>query len=493
MHELIKLSIHTTLKALKNKDFTATELVTAHIKQVQKHKNLNCFITETFEQALLQAEKSDKRYKNNTAKILDGIPIGIKDLFCTNGTRTTSASKMLKNFIPSYDSTVSKKILDQGAIMIGKTNMDEFAMGSSNTTSYFGPVINPWKKKNDNTELVPGGSSGGSAAAVSGNMVMAALGSDTGGSIRQPASFTGTVGIKPTYGRCSRYGMIAFASSLDQAGLFARNVQDAALVLESIMGFDKKDSTSIDMPVPELLSAVNKSIKDMRIGVPMHLMEINGISSEIITMWENSIEILKSAGAQIVNIELPHSKYALATYYIIAPAEASSNLARYDGVKYGYRTEKTNISLDEMYIATRSEGFGEEVKRRILLGTYSLASEHMEACYIKAQKVRRLILNDFVNAYKKCEAILIPSTPTAAFGIKDKQDNPVAMYLNDTFTIPTSLAGLPCISVPAWLSHDGLPLGVQIVTPAFDEYNAIRIGSTIERAMTDIKFIPNGF
>lgn len=493
MTDINKLNITEALKRLKAKEFSALELVRAHINQAEKNSNLNSYITKTYEQALKLAEISDERYKNGTNRKLEGIPIGVKDLFCTNGIKTTAGSKMLNNFIPTYESTVSSNIFNVGANMIGKTNMDEFAMGSSNTTSYYGNVINPWKAKNNDRDLVPGGSSGGSSSAVSSFAAMGALGSDTGGSIRQPAAFTGVTGIKPTYGRCSRWGMIAFSSSLDQAGIFARSVADSALMLESVMGFDEKDSTSINLPVPELLSAATKSIKGMKIGIPTDLMEMKGVNSEIIKMWQDTSAMMIAEGAEIVNISLPHSKYALPVYYVIAPAEASSNLSRYDGVRYGHRTEKECNSLEEMYIHTRTEGFGEEVKRRIMIGAYVLSSSHMDAYYLKAQKVRRLIANDFKAAYEKVDAILLPSTPTPAFGINENQSDPLTMYLNDIFTIPASLAGLPCSSVPASLSSEGLPLGMQVVAPAFDEYNLIRVSAAIERSVSNIDFTPRGF
>lgn len=493
MKELIKLSITESLKGLASKRFTSTELVNAHIAQASKCKNLNAYITETFEHARELAKLADQNYQKGSNRKLEGIPVAVKDLFCTNNVRTTAGSKMLYNFVPTYESTVSKNIADHGTIMIGKTNMDEFAMGSSGTTSYFGNTINPWKAKTNLQDLVPGGSSAGSAAAVSSFSAMAALGSDTGGSIRQPASFTGTVGIKPTYGRCSRWGMVAFSSSLDQAGIFTRTLSDASLMLEAMMGFDEKDSTSVNRDVPELLSASTKSAQGMRIGIPMDLMEIGGVNSEIIKMWQNSIEMMKAEGAEIVNVTLPHAKYALPVYYVIAPAEASSNLSRYDGVRYGYRTEKECKSLDEMYTLTRTEGFGEEVKRRIMIGTYVLSSSKMDAYYLKAQKIRRLIANDFKAAYEKVDVILLPSAPTPAFGINENQSDPLTMYLNDIFTIPSSLAGLPCGSVPAGLSSEGLPLGMQLIAPAFDEYNLIRSMAVIERAMVNTDFTPGGF
>ncbi len=493
MQDITKLTICQALEKLQNKEFSSTELTEAHIKNIEAHKNLNAYITETFDLALSQASKADINYKNDEPRKLEGIPIGVKDLFCTKDVRTTSASGILANFVPPYESTVSGKVLNEGAVMLGKTNMDDAAMGSSNLTSHFGKVISPWQAIDSDQQLVPGGSSGGSSAAVSGFLSMASLGSDTGGSVRQPASFTGTVGIKPTYGRCSRWGMIAFASSLDQAGVITRTVEDAALMLECMMGFDEKDSTSLDLPIPELRSACQASIKGMKIGVPNNLMELEGISSEIIQMWQQSIATLESEGAEIIDIELPHAKYALATYYVIAPAEASSNLSRYDGVKYGLRVEQDGMSLDEMYTLTRSKGFGEEVKRRIMIGTHVLSSAFMDAYYLKAQKMRRLIANDFKNAFAKTQVILLPSAPSAAFGVDEKQDNPVTMYLNDIFTIPASLAGLPCISVPSALTSQNLPLGMQIIGPALDEYNVIKIARAIERSVSHLNFTPKGF
>jgi len=481
--ELIKLTITKALKGLKNKDFSTKELMEAHISQASKCRHLNAFITETFDLALKQAEISDQNYKNGAARKLEGIPVAVKDLFCTKGIRTTMGSKMLKDFIPTYESTVSGNIAKDGAIMLGKTNMDEFAMGSSTTTSYFGNTISPLKAKNSSIDLVPGGSSGGSATAVAGLFSLAALGSDTGGSVRQPAAFTGIVGFKPTYGRCSRWGMIAFASSLDQAGVFTRSVEDAAIMLESMMGFDDKDSTSVNMPVPELVSSCSLSIKNMKVGIPYDIMNQPGVNEEVIAMWKRSIKILEDSGAQIVDISLPHSKYALAAYYVIAPAEASSNLARYDGVRYGIREEYDGISIDEMYKLTRSSGFGAEVKRRIMIGTYVLSSAFIEAYYIKAQKMRRLIANDFNAAFTNADVILLPTAPSAAFGVNENQDNPVTMYLNDLFTIPPSLAGLPCVSIPAGVDHNELPLGMQIIGKAFDEYNTLRAAAALERGV----------
>ncbi|GAA5253036.1 Asp-tRNA(Asn)/Glu-tRNA(Gln) amidotransferase subunit GatA [Candidatus Rickettsia kedanie] len=492
MTELNKLTVADSIKGFKNKDFTSKELVNAHIKQIEKHKNLNAYVTETFDLALKQAEAADQNYAQNQPRTLEGIPFAAKDLFCTKGIRTTACSNILKNFIPNYESSVTQNIFDKGGVMLGKTNMDEFAMGSANITSCFGNVISPWKTNDDNADLVPGGSSGGSAAAVSGFMASAALGSDTGGSVRQPASFTGLVGFKPTYGRCSRYGMVSFASSLDQAGIFTRSVLDSSIMLEAMMGFDEKDSTSIKAEVPELQSAIGSSMKNIKIGVPLNLGE-GGIEPDIMKMWQDTIELLKNAGAEIVDITLPHAKYGVAVYYVIAPAEASSNLSRYDGVRYGLRVEHENMTLDEMYEMTRSAGFGEEVKRRIMIGTYVLSSSCMNAYYLKAQKVRRLVANDFNNAFAKVDAILLPAAPTEAFKIGEKQNDPTIMYLNDLFTIPASLAGLPCASVPAGLSARGLPLGMQIIGKQLDEYNVLKIASTIESGVKHIKFEPAGF
>jgi aspartyl-tRNA(Asn)/glutamyl-tRNA(Gln) amidotransferase subunit A len=491
MSELIKLTISEALQGLSAKKFSALELTRAHLKQMQEHKKLNAYVLETPEIAINLANETDQRIKEGTALPLDGIPVAIKDLYCTKGVRTTSCSKILHNFIPEYESTVSANIANKGTIMLGKANMDDCAMGSSNMTSYFGNVISPWRGQ-DNQDLTPGGSSGGSSAAVSAFMAMAALGSDTGGSVRQPAAFTGLVGIKPTYGRCSRYGMIAFASSLDQAGVLTRTTEDAALMLEAMMGFDHKDSTSINAPVPELKTAVKESIRGMKIGVPVDLMKQDGISSEILSMWNKSIEIMRQEGAEIVDITLPHAKYALAVYYVIAPAEASANLSRYDGVRYGLRVEKDGMSLDEMYELTRSEGFGTEVKRRIMIGAYVLSSGFIDAYYLHAQKVRRLIANDFKTAFAEVDAILLPTAPTPAFSLDFKDDNPVTMYLNDIFTIPASLAGLPCASVPAALSSSGLPLGMQIIGDKLDEYNVLKVSAAIERGY-DIDFTPKGF
>ena len=486
MSNLTKLTVKQTLDGLKDKKFSASEVTSDYIKNIEENRNLNAFITENFENAKKQAKICDEKIASGKAGDLEGIPLGIKDLFCTKDIRTTSGSKMLENFIPPYESTVTQKLLDAGSINIGKLNMDEFAMGSGNTTSYFGPVINPYKKNNSDEDLVPGGSSGGSAAAVAANLCAGATGSDTGGSVRQPASFTNTVGIKPTYGRCSRYGMIAFASSLDQAGIFAKDVYDAALMQRVISGFDKKDSTSINVPVPNFEQLLNSDIKGKKIGFAKEY-HLDGMPQEIDEIWEKGKKILEARGAQIVEISLPHTKYAPSIYYIIACAQASSNLSRFDGVRYGHRTTDTDISLDEMYERSRAEGFGEEVKRRILTGTYALSAGYYDAYYKKAQKVRRLLAQDFEQAFKKVDAILTPTTPTVPFGInaskKDTHDDPVKVYLNDAFAIPANMAGLPAMSIPAGFDNNGLPMGLQLMTKHFDEQTMLNIALAMEEEL----------
>lgn len=479
MTDLTSMTMVEALKGLKNKDFTSVEITQAHINAMEKAKDLNCFITETPELALEQAMESDQRRARGEAGALDGIPIAMKDLFCTKNVRTTAASKILENFIPQYESTVSQNLLNAGTVSLGKANLDQFAMGSSNTTSHFGNVISPWKSQDGSSaDIVPGGSSGGSAAAVAARIAMASTGTDTGGSIRQPAAFCGLAGIKPTYGRCSRWGIVAFSSSLDQAGAFGRTVEDAALLLESMAGFDPKDSTSADMPVPDFAAACTQDIKGKKIGIPKEY-RIDGVPDEIEKLWQQGIEMVKDAGAEIVDVSLPHTKYALPTYYVIAPAEASSNLARYDGVRYGLRVEGKD--LNETYEKTRAAGFGDEVIRRIMIGTYALSSGYYDAYYIKAQKVRRLISNDFKAVFEKCDALLTPTAPSAAFAIGENEDDPVKMYLNDVFTIPASLAGLPGMSVPAGLSSNGLPLGLQIIGRPWEEEMVLRVGASIEK------------
>jgi aspartyl-tRNA(Asn)/glutamyl-tRNA(Gln) amidotransferase subunit A len=474
------LTLAEARAALAAKRISARELAEAHLAAIEKLKDLNAFITVTPERALADAAAADARIARGEARPLDGIPLAIKDLFCTTGIRSTAASRILGNFIPPYESTVSAKLWAAGAVCLGKTNLDEFAMGSSNTTSAFGNVVNPWRRRGDNRDLVPGGSSGGSAAAVAARLCLGATATDTGGSIRQPAAFTGTVGIKPTYGRCSRWGIVAFASSLDQAGPIARTVRDAAILLREMSGHDPKDSTSADVAVPDFEAVLGQGVKGLRIGVPKEY-RLDGMAPEIEALWQQGIAWLKEAGATIHDISLPHTRYALPTYYIVAPAEASSNLARYDGVRYGLRVEEGG-DLDDLYEATRGAGFGAEVRRRILIGTYVLSAGYYDAYYLKAQKVRALIQRDFDEAYKTVDAILTPATPSSAFAIGDKQDDPVTMYLNDVFTVPANLAGLPGISVPAGLDASGLPLGLQVLGRAFDEETVFRVAAAIEAA-----------
>ena len=476
---LMKLNIKEMLNGLQKSDFTAVELMEEHIKIV-KNDDINAFVIKTLESAIEKAKEADKRIQSGRSLLLDGIPVGVKDLFCTKDVRSTACSHILDDFVPSYESTVSQKLFDHGAIMLGKNNMDEFAMGSANINSCYGNVINPWIR-NDGKRVVPGGSSGGSAAAVAAYMCAAAIGSDTGGSVRQPASFCGIVGVKPTYGRCSRWGMIAFASSLDQAGVLARTVYDSALVLQSIIGHDPKDSTSAKNPNDNLLEDIEKDIKGMKVGIPKEYVA-GGMSSEIKKLWEEGAAKLKSMGAEIIDISLPHTQYALPIYYIIAPAEASSNLARYDGVRYGLRKFDKGDSIDEMYIKTRTAGFGNEVKRRIIIGNYVLSSGYYDAYYNKAQKVRTLIAQDFNNAFEKVDMILTPTTPTPAFAFDEKLST-MDMYLNDIFTVPASLAGLPAISVPAGLSKTGLPLGLQLIGKKFDEKALFRFAQKLEESI----------
>jgi aspartyl-tRNA(Asn)/glutamyl-tRNA(Gln) amidotransferase subunit A len=479
MAALTDLTIADALAGLGKGDFSARELAAAHLAAMEAGRSLNAFISETPEWALAMAAESDDRRRAGKAGLLDGIPLGIKDLFCTEGVLTTAGSHILDGFRPPYESTVSAKLWQAGAVMLGKLNLDEFAMGSSNTTSYHGVVKNPWRRRDDNRDLVPGGSSGGSAAAVAARIVMAATGTDTGGSIRQPAAFCGLVGLKPTYGRCSRWGIVAFASSLDQAGPLTRSVEDAALMLQAMAGHDPKDSTSVDLPVPDYRAALAGGVKGLRIGLPKEY-RADGMAAEIDKLWADGAAWLEAAGAEVVEISLPHTKYALPTYYIIAPAEASSNLARYDGVRFGLRVP--GDTLDDMYEKTRAAGFGAEVKRRVLIGTYVLSAGYYDAYYLKAQRLRSLILRDFIQAFGKVDAILTPATPTPAFAIGERGDDPIAMYLNDVFTVPVNLAGLPGISVPAGLSADGLPLGLQLIGRAFDEATLLRVARQVELA-----------
>ena len=470
MSNITSLSLTSLVDNIKGKKLSSEEVTKAFIDRSEKSKKLNAYISEDFSNAINKAKKFDQN--PNLDLKLPGIPIAVKDLFCTQNVRTTAGSKILENFIPSYESTVTQNIWNEGGILLGKLNCDEFAMGSSNETSFYGNVQNPI-----NEGLVPGGSSGGSAAAVSGQLTPITIGTDTGGSIRQPASFTGTVGLKPTYGSCSRYGIVAFASSLDQAGPMAQNVKDCALLQDVISTYDNKDSTSIDFKRNQYSKELNKDIKGKKIGIPKEY-RVDGMPKEIEDLWQKGIQYAKDCGAEIIDISLPNTSYALPTYYIVAPAEASSNLARYDGVKYGFRAKGEN--LIDMYEKTRSEGFGAEVQRRIMIGTYVLSSGYYDAYYLKAQKVRKLIKNDFDEAYKKVDAILTPSTPSSAFKIGEKKDDPVSMYLNDIFTVPVNLAGLPAISIPAGHDASGYPLGLQIIGKAFKEQEILNVAYAME-------------
>ena len=471
MSNITDLKLVELVDKIKKKELSSTEVTTAFIERSKKSKKLNAYISENYENAIKKAKIFDQ--KPDFKKKLPGIPIAVKDLFCTKNIRTTAGSKILENFVPTYESTVTQNILDEGGIVIGKLNCDEFAMGSSNETSYFGNVQNPVSEN-----LVPGGSSGGSSSALAAKLTPATIGTDTGGSIRQPASFTGTVGLKPTYGSCSRYGIVAFASSLDQAGPMTHDVKDCSLMFEVMSTYDTKDSTSVDFKRENYLTNLNENIKGKKIGIPKEY-RVDGMPKEIDELWEKGIKIIKENGGQIIEISLPNTNYALPTYYIVAPAEASSNLARYDGVKYGFRSKGEN--LIDMYEKTRSEGFGDEVKRRIMIGTYVLSSGYYDAYYLKAQKVRRLIKNDFDEAYKKVDAILTPSTPSSAFKIGEKLNDPVSMCLNDIFTVPINLAGLPAISIPAGHDKKGYPLGLQVIGKAFDEQSILNIAFALEK------------
>lgn len=479
MTRLTDLTIAAARDGMAKGDFSAVELTDAYLDAVAATKSLNAYVVETTDKAREMAAASDKRRAAGSAGPMEGIPIAIKDLFCTQGISATACSHILDGFVPQYESTVTANLWNAGAVMLGKTNMDEFAMGSSNMTSYYGPVTNPWRAKGRDDKLVPGGSSGGSAAAVAAGAAMAATGTDTGGSIRQPGAFCGIVGMKPTYGRCSRWGIIAFASSLDQAGPLTKSVNDAAIMLGAMAGFDPKDSTSVNKQVPDFEAALTGDVRGRRIGIPKEYV-MDGMPSEIEALWQQGIDWLKDAGAEIIDISLPHTKYALPTYYIIAPAEASSNLARYDGVKYGLRVE--GETLQDMYELTRGEGFGEEVQRRVLIGTYVLSAGYYDAYYLKAQRVRTRIAQDFDDVWGKVDAVLTPTAPNAAFAQGDKLDDPIAMYLNDVFTVPASLAGLPAISVPAGLSENGLPLGLQVIGRPFDEETMFNVAGKIEEA-----------
>ena len=479
MASLTSLTLKAALDGLADKSFSSEELTQAHVEAVEAARPLNAFVLETPEKALDMARAADARRARGEAGPLEGAPLGVKDLFCTQGVRSTAGSKILGNFVPTYESTVTSQLWRDGAVMLGKLNMDEFAMGSSNETSAFGPVVNPWRKAGGNAKLTPGGSSGGSAASVAADICLAATATDTGGSIRQPAAFTGTVGVKPTYGRCSRWGVVAFASSLDQAGPIAKTVEDAAILLRSMAGYDPKDATSLNVETPDFASFVGKSVKGLRIGIPKEY-RVDGMPAEIDALWEKGIAWLKEAGCEIVEVSLPHTKYALPAYYIVAPAEASSNLARYDGMRFGLREEGANLL--ETYENTRAAGFGAEVKRRILIGAYVLSAGYYDAYYVKALKVRRRIADDFDQAFQKVDALLTPTAPSAAFGLGENADDPVAMYLNDIFTVTVNLAGLPGMSIPAGLDANGLPLGLQLIGRALDEGTLFSLGGALEKA-----------
>ncbi|SHM03309.1 Asp-tRNA(Asn)/Glu-tRNA(Gln) amidotransferase subunit GatA [Roseibium suaedae] len=483
MTDLTKLTIAEAREALKRKDFTATDLTSAFLKNIEAGNGaLNAYVAVTADKALEMAKASDERLAKGEGGALEGIPLGVKDLFATKGIHTQACSHVLDGFKPTYESTVTSNLWADGAVMLGKLNMDEFAMGSSNESSYYGPAVNPWKAKGSDEKLVPGGSSGGSAAAVAARLCMGATATDTGGSIRQPAAFTGTVGIKPTYGRCSRWGVVAYASSLDQAGPIAHDVRDAAILLKSMASVDAKDTTSVDIEVPDYEAAIGQSVKGLKIGIPAEY-RIEGLPAEIDALWKQGIQMLKDAGAEIVDISLPHTKYALPAYYIVAPAEASSNLARYDGVRYGLRVPGKDIV--EMYENSRAAGFGSEVQRRILVGTYVLSAGYYDAYYLKAQKVRTLIKRDFEQAFHAgVDAILTPITPSSAFAIGDKElaADPVKMYLQDVFSVTLNMAGLPGISVPAGLDSKGLPLGLQLIGRPFGESTLFQTASVIEQA-----------
>ncbi|HEY5280173.1 MAG TPA: Asp-tRNA(Asn)/Glu-tRNA(Gln) amidotransferase subunit GatA [Pseudolabrys sp.] len=490
MTELTSLTLAEARDGLRKKSFSASELAAAHVQAIEQARALNAYVLETAEHAATMAKASDVRIAKGEAGPLEGIPLAVKDLFCTKDIRTTACSRILENFVPTYESTITSQLWRDGAVLLGKTNNDEFAMGSSNETSLFGPVVSPWRRTDSNTPLTPGGSSGGSAAAVAAQLCLGAIGTDTGGSIRQPAAFTATVGIKPTYGRCSRWGTVAFASSLDQAGPFGKTVRDAAILLRSMAGFDAKDTTCADMPVPDYEAAIGRSVKGLRVGIPKEY-RLDGMPAEIETLWEQGKAWLKSAGAELVDISLPHTKYALPAYYIVAPAEASSNLARYDGVRYGLRVPGRDIT--GMYEATRAAGFGAEVRRRVMIGTYVLSAGYYDAYYLRAQKLRTLIKRDFEQAFEAgIHAMLTPATPSAAFGLGEKGGaDPVEMYLNDVFTVTVNMAGLPGIAVPAGMAAQGLPLALQLIGRPFDEQTLFSLGEVVEQAAG--RFIPQNW
>src|ERR1700754_1181394 len=478
MSDLTSMTLAEARDAIQAKKISSRELTGAFVSAIEKAKPLNAFITEAGEQALAMADAADKRIASGQMGALEGLPLAIKDLFCTKGVRTTAASKILGNFVPPYESTVTQNLWDAGAVMLGKTNLDEFAMGSSNETSAFGPVFNPWRAKNSTAILVPGVSPGGSSAAVAADLCLAATGTDTGGSIRQPAAVTGRVGLKPTYGRCSRFGIVAFASSLDQAGPMTKTVRDAAIMLKTMASVDPKDSTSVDLPVPDYEKLLEGGIKGLRVGIPKEY-RIDGAPAEIDALWSKGADWLKAQGAEIVEVSLPHTKYALPTYYIVAPAEASSNLARYDGVRFGVRAPGAR-DITDLYEKSRGEGFGAEVQRRILIGTYVLSAGYYDAYYARAQKLRSLIKRDFERAFESCDVLLTPTTPGPAFGVGAKTSDPLVMYLQDVFTVTVNLAGLPGILVPAGLSESGLPLGLQLIGKAFDEATLLRAAQAVE-------------
>jgi aspartyl-tRNA(Asn)/glutamyl-tRNA(Gln) amidotransferase subunit A len=481
MTDLTSLTLAQARDRLCQKKISAAELIEAHLSAMEKARALNAYVLETPDQARAMAKEADARLQRGEARPLEGLALGVKDMFATKDIRTTACSRILEDFVPPYESTVTANLWRDGAVMLGKLNNDEFAMGSSNENSFFGPAISPWRRRGSNTSLVPGGSSGGSAAAVAAKLCLGATATDTGGSIRQPAAMTGTVGIKPTYGRCSRWGIVAFASSLDQAGPLARCVRDAAILLGSMAGHDPKDTTSADLPVPNYEAAVGKSVKGKKIGIPKEY-RLAGMAPEIERLWQQGMRWLEEAGAEAVDVSLPHTQYALPAYYIVAPAEASSNLARYDGVRYGLRAASGGIT--EMYEDTRAQGFGKEVRRRIMIGTFVLSAGYYDAYYLRAQKVRTLVKRDFEKVFADgVDAILAPATPTPAFGIGEKSsDDPVEMYLNDVFTVTVNLAGLPGISVPAGLSGDGLPLGLQLIGRPFEEETLFSLAEIMEQA-----------
>ena len=480
MTDPTSLTLAQARDLLRQKQISAVELADAHIAAIERARDLNAFVLETPDQARQMAKRADEKLARQEGGALAGIPLGIKDLFATDGTRTTACSHILENFVPTYESTVTANLWRDGGVLLGKLNNDEFAMGSSNETSYFGPVVSPWRRKGSDVKLVPGGSSGGSSAAVAAGLCLGAVGTDTGGSIRQPAALTGIVGIKPTYGRCSRFGIVAYASSLDQAGPFAHTVRDAAILLTSMAGHDARDTTSANTAVPDYEAALTRSVRGMKVGIPQEY-RVKGMPDEIEALWRQGADWLKAAGAEIAEVSLPHTKYALATYYIVAPAEASSNLARYDGVRYGLRAGGRDII--DMYEQTRAAGFGKEVRRRILIGTYVLSAGYYDAYYLRAQKVRTLIKRDFEDCFSAgVDAILTPTTPSAAFAIGEKSADPIEMYLNDVFTVTVNMAGLPGISVPAGLDSQGLPLGLQLIGRPFDEETLFSLGAVIEAA-----------